>query len=276
MARIYHVKKAQQRYTTVPVLDENGQPKKVPMISSRTGEQKVTKTGRPVVMAVTVSDKTKPLPPYTCDSCQKPIEIGTPYKNVTPKSGPYGGRQRNRHESCPTWEVWELSNSWSARIAQATELPVRGFDASSAENVGDFEGLASELAEAIRELAQESEEAADNIESGFGHETFVSEEARERAQILESWADEFEGISFPDYPEAEEETCDECEGTGVLEDDADPKAEDVEDGQPATRTCDSCEGTGTVTAEEPSEEQIEAWQSECMDEIESVVGNCPV
>ena len=117
MPTITHVKKAQQRYAMVPVCNPDGTPKQTPVMRGD-GTQKTTKRGALVFMTVTVADKTKPQPLDTCDFCHQPIEVGTPYKHITPKSGPYGGHKRTRHESCPTWQVWEYSSSLSARIAQ--------------------------------------------------------------------------------------------------------------------------------------------------------------
>ena len=69
-------------------------------------------------MTLTVVDKTKPKPLYNCSACGKPIEIGTPYKHISPKSGPYGGHKMTRHESCPSWQVWDYSNSLSAQLSR--------------------------------------------------------------------------------------------------------------------------------------------------------------
>ena len=89
----------------------------------KTGEMvsvdRKTKSGREVTARKSVPDKSKPLPPPRCDHCGNPIEVGTPYKWIAPRSGPYGGTKRYRHESCPTWNVWEYSNSLSALIAAA-------------------------------------------------------------------------------------------------------------------------------------------------------------
>jgi len=257
MARITSVKKAQQRYATVPVLNEDGTPKRTPVMG-RNGEQKVTKHGRPVFMSVTGQDRSKPLAPYTCDSCGEAIKVGTPYKHVTPKSGPYGGTQRNRHQSCPTWQVWELSNSWSARIEQATH----GFDVSDVDNADDVVSALADVAEAIRELAEESRESAQNIEEGFGHPTSQSEEAEERADNLDSWADEIEGADVPEYPEPEEVECTACEGSGVDENDAD-------------LVCSKCDGNKVIVPDEPTEEQIDQWFAE-VDDAVSIVNECPI
>lgn len=114
MPKITHVKKAQQRYERVPVIDEaTGEPKVVPV-------NRTTKRGTAVTMTVTRDDLDQPLPPYDCDYCRNPIEVGTPYKHISPRSGPYGGRTLRRHEGCPTWQPWDYSGSLSARLSQIT------------------------------------------------------------------------------------------------------------------------------------------------------------
>lgn len=266
MARVTYVKRAQQRYETVPVIDPaTGEPKRTPKM--RNGEQMVTKKGRPVFLTVTVADKTKPLPLLTCDHCGEPIELGTPYKHVSPKSGPYGGRQRNRHESCPTWKVWELSNSWSARVAQVTD----GFSLDGVESPEDVTAALESLADEVEGLAEESREVAQNIESGFGHSTFVSEEAEQRADELEEWATSIRDVEVPDYPEPEEEDCDTCGGTGEVE------AQDEEGTlpEPTMVQCDDCDGTGSVTPEDPTQEQIDAWHAE-VEDVCGVVDESPI
>jgi hypothetical protein len=75
MPRVTVVKHAQQRYETVPVLDDRGQPKVVPVM--RNGVQRTTKRGRPVTMRLTREDRTKPKPNLRCDfpACDKGGEI---------------------------------------------------------------------------------------------------------------------------------------------------------------------------------------------------------
>lgn len=143
MARITHVKSARQRYATVPVLDENGQPKKIPVMR-KDGTQKVTKHGKEVFRVLTTEDKSQPKPNRTCDKCGTEIKVGDPYKWIAPKSGPYGGHKRFRCGTCPAWQVWEYSSSFSARISQlqheaeATLGDATGFDdlRSACESIG--------------------------------------------------------------------------------------------------------------------------------------------
>lgn len=263
MPRITTVAKAQQRYATKVVKDDRGRPIRTPVMR-RDGTQKTTKSGKPVYMTKTVADKSRPLPLEKCDYCNKPIEVGSPYKHMTPKSGPYGGRKRSRHIQHPSWQVWEYSSSLSARIAQI----VHDGEASiaDAETTEDLESVLHEIADEIRSLADEKAEGADNIEAGFGHETEQSQELREISEQLESWAEEVENVNIPDYPEAEEEDCPECGGTGHRE----------IDGEQSEEECDECEGTGQVTPEEPTDEQVNEWRDEAMGVAQGALDSCPV
>lgn len=261
MPRINHVKKAQQRYATVPILDEQGQQKRVPMMSTRTGEQKVSKHGRPVNIGLTQRDTDNPLPMPTCDFCQEEIEVGTPYKWIEP----HGSGVRNRHEACPTWNVWEYSSSLSSRIAEiqgTNDVP------DSFESVDEAQDWANEVALQIRELSEEKRESAQNLEDGFGHETEQSMELNDIADQLESWADEVEGADIPEYPEAEEADCDECEGTGKV-----TVKLDMGDFE---SDCEKCEGTGQYTPEEPAEDQIGEWIDEVKDALQNALDACPL
>lgn len=205
MARITHVKRAQQLFHTKPVIDpETGQQKQTPVIDKRTGEQKKTKHGRLVFLKVTVADKDRPKPNLRCDfpGCEFPdkeIKPGQSYKHITPKSGPYGGTQKSRHEEHPDWNLWEYSTSLSARIAEIESH----FNPGDFDNHDDVEGHLQEIAEEVRELAQEKEESASNIEDGFGHETQTSMDLNEQAEALNNWADEIEQIDIPEFPEPE-------------------------------------------------------------------------
>lgn len=258
MARVTFVQKAQARFEMVTVLDEDGQPKRTPVM--RNGTQKMSKRG-PVFMTVTVQDRTKPLPNYRCDRCGIEIEVGQPYKHVTPKSGPYGGNKKTRCDSCPVWQVWELSNSTSARCAEI----VYNFERAvhDAQSPDDFKSAQDDAASEIRDIATEKTDGADNIESGFGHETQMSQELRELADLLEGWADEVEGYE-PETPEPSETECDECNGEGV---------EESSEGDGVEIECEECGGSGTYTPDEPTEDQIDEWRDETLSS--HPINDCP-
>ena len=232
MARVTHVKKAQQRYVMV----ETGGV----ITTNRT-----TKRGRTVTIRKSVPDKNQPLPPHQCDFCWLEIKVGTPYKWIAPRSGPYGGTKRYRHEACPTWQVWEYNFSLSSMIMQAQ------YDAemslSSAEDQSDFEQVRDDFAAAITELAEQKNESADNIESGFGHETYQSEELRDTASQLEDWASEIESWQTPDEPD---------------EEDLDFDFEDTD--------------SNDQSLTEAREEQLEEWREDARSSLQEVIDQSPV
>lgn len=213
MARVTYVKKAQQRYATVPVIDPETGQQKVTEVFRRNGERKLTKKGKPVVLRVTEADKSRPLPNHVCESCHLEIEVGTSYKWIAPKSGPYGGRKRYRHATCPSWRPSEVTSSNIKSIVYGAQESFS--DTLGVLEEGDLDGLVDAVhtfGSDIREAAEAARESAQNIEDGFGHPTYQSEELTERADALESVADEAEswdGTEFEDEEPTEDDFTDE-------------------------------------------------------------------
>ncbi len=264
MARITYVKKAQQRYATKPVLGEDGKPLRTPVIDKRTGQQKVSKRG-PVFMTQTRPDKTKPLPNNVCGNCRNEIKVGDPYKHISPKSGPYGGVTLYRCDACPTWQVWDYSNSLNARTAQLAyncEQEIEGCEDPEA-----VKSALSSMADEIRSLAEEKRESASNIEEGFGHPTSASEELESVADQLEDWANEVEEA---DVPEVDEYGCQTCMGEGTVDCDECDGSDD---------SCVKCSGTNEMECDECEGEEeyvdLEAWRSAVQDDV-SIINECPV
>lgn len=273
MARITRVKKAQQRYATKPVLDENGQQVRTPVM--RNGVQIVTKRG-PKFLRVVEKDLTKPLPNLRCDypGCSidgGEILPGTAYMWIKPKSGPYGGHQKNRHSAHPAWQVWDYSSSLSAQIARIEHDATEAVSAADSED--DVTSALESAAEAIRELAEQKREGAENIESGFGHATYQSEELAQQADDLESWADDVEGTDVEALGDFQcgsctdgQAECDACAGTGKTDEDG--NAED----------CAECDGTGEQECQfcDGSGEDLEAARESWSGAVSDALGNCPV
>lgn len=278
MARITHVQKAQQRYKMVPVLDENGEPKRTPVMR-RNGEQKVTKRGKPVFRTVTRQDKTQPLPELRCDfpGCdinESRIAVGTAYKHITPKSGPYGGQQKNRHAEHPSWQVWEYSSSLSARVAQIVHDAEQAV--AAAEDEGGVTEALENAADEIESLAEEKREGASNIEEGFGHPTSASEELDEIATSLDEWA---QSVRYTEVPSLADYPCEECNGEGERECEAcegeGKVARDSEDEDP--HQCEECAGTGQVDCEVCDENHCDpdAWRDAVESDVLSILGEVP-
>lgn len=278
MARTTHVARAQQRFETVPVIDpETGEQKVTPVM--RNGVQRTTKKGKPITMKVTVEDRSKPKPLYVCDFCRNPIEIGQPYKWIQPKSGPYGGSKRTRHESCPNWAVWEYSSSLSARLAEVAHTFSQALD--SVESEDDVQSALDDAASEVTQIAEEKREGASNIEEGFGHPTSASEELESTADELENWASEIEGADIPEFPEPEERYFIRgLDGGEVGEEDGYETEEEAQAELDALiEAGERVEGDGAEivadTPDEPSEEQVSDWRDEVRDAL-SLVDESPV
>jgi hypothetical protein len=220
MARIHFVKKAQQRYQMVPETDRQGNRVSTPL-KRRDGSPKVTKTGRPIVRRQTIADKSQPLPPRRCERCSKEIAVGTPYKWVAPKSGPYGGYKRYRCDECPSWKPSELSSAKTAPIMAAME----DLDFTGCVTKDDFVSQLEALADTVQEVADSYIESADNMEEGFGHSTSPSDELRQKGEDLESAADDLRNAL--DGEEDEPDSCDLHE-TNIIFDGQEPD-EDEDD-----------------------------------------------
>lgn len=284
MARITRVKSAQQRYETKPVLDAEGRPVKI-ALTRKDGSPKMTsgkrgKTPRPVFITKTERDLTRPKPNLRCDfpGCDidnREILPGSAYMWIKPKTGPYGGHQRNRHAQHPAWNVWDYSSSLSARVAQIEHNAL----SESFDNEEDAASVLSNAAEEIRSLAEEKRESAGNIEDGFGHATYQSEELESQADELDAWADEVEQTDIPsmdDYRSGDQVDCDECNGTGQV--DNEDYDEEDDESEPEV-DCDECGGTGQVDPqgdEDLTEDEMADWVSAVEDVISEALGNCPV
>lgn len=191
MARVTHVKKAQQRFKMVPALDGQGNQKVIPVLR-KDGTPKKTKAGKEITRRLTVEDRTQPLPNRKCDKCSTEIKVGDPYKWIKPKSGPYGGSMRVRCATCPTWRPSETTSSPALGTLYAAQEQFEE-DLAGAEEADAIREALTALAEGVREAGQVYTEGADNMEEGFGHETSMSSELREKGEALESAADEIEG-----------------------------------------------------------------------------------
>jgi hypothetical protein len=247
---------ARQRYKRVPVLDEDGNVK-------RTKVNRTTRKGRDVYKKVMINDMSQPLPPRKCEKCHEELVIGEKYRSIGIKTQ-YGGIVRYRCIKCPTWTPDEYTNALWARIAK---IQGQSIVVSQCANQDDMQEVAEELAGMIRELAEEKQEALDNMPDGL-------REASEHADVpsmLESWASDMEGISFPEPPDGQ---CQDCGGEGTVDcgecEGAEEECDNCEEG---SIDCETCAGEGSVDVQE---DEMDSWRDECEQEIASVLENSPV
>jgi hypothetical protein len=198
MAAITRVKAAQQRYETVPVLGRDGEPIKI-QLKNKDGSPRTDKRGHLVFITKTEPDRSKPKPVESCGKCGKAIEVGDPYKHISPKSGPYGGRRLVRCAACPDWQRWEYSSSLSARLEEISYYFWENIVEVSEPD--DVQSALDDAAQAVTDLAEEKRASAENIEQGFQHATYQSDELNQVADDLESWASDISNTDIPSLPE---------------------------------------------------------------------------
>jgi hypothetical protein len=239
MARVTFVKSATQRYATVPVIDpETGEPQ-IRTLHKKDGTPKTNRRGEPVTQRVTRADRSQPLPNRKCGRCGAEIQVGEGYywwANKLPGSRS-GYKQIRCSEHPPT-----LAERTPGRAGQWMQME-EGFgkqiaDTDSYTEDGEFSGLAQDIASEIRSFGEEFTESAENMESGFGHETEQSTELRERGDRIIEAADEIEGMDFDPSPEKGDEDEDETD--------------------------------------EQFEERLESWRDECRTKLEDEISNVDI
>lgn len=159
-----------------------------------------------------------------CMQCGKPIERGMSYRWCRPNRFTH---RRAWHVSCPQPRPSMLEgNERRAALMSAQEDAEDALNAidyvagSVSETIDRLREILSDTASQFRDVAEEYEESAQSIEDGFGHSTAQSEEAQEKAQMVEEAADLIENLEIPEPDENEEETEDDLQNwlEGVKED----------------------------------------------------------
>jgi hypothetical protein len=255
VARIHTVKHARQVYAKVAKTDEEGNRVAVPVMSKRTGQQKVGRGGRPMTRRVTVHDRSQPLPMPKCAKCGVTIEVGDPYRWFSVGFRSHYKQIRCTKPICTPRESERESSGIRSEILAAIETAADDLDAlTEVSDASEVEAIVQQVGEAFRSAADQYREADEAFGGGGNTEN------GERADICESGADELEswgtsGDSEPDY-----EGCD--------DDIHLPPEEryDKEDDRAAADRGDSeCESCSRI-----KDEWFEALVEEARDAIDSV------
>ena len=298
MPRVTVVKRAQQRYATKPVLNEDGSQKTV--VVTKNGKPRVKKSGAETLRRITERDLDRPLPMPRCDfpDCKhesRDIAVGESYKFITTRPGGRGTRHHYRHVDHPGWQYWEYSSSTRAQIARSQadmHNSIDSWDGTGWDDiVGELEGMAEEV-------ASEREEALENMPESLQD----GSQAQEYADATRSWADEFGSLSEPDGGAGDEVDCDACDGHGQVEgkwfvtgpdaqslDEEGFESEDDANGaldayladghedeadewsvEEIAEDCEECGGTGTVESDEPSEDYVEEARDVLREAVDSL------
>lgn len=203
--------------------------------------------------------------PLNCDHCDKPINIGDPYKWIAPRAHrAASGVKRNRHTTCPAWRASQTTSSphlatiYGAQ--ESAEDQISAVTVGNADEAADAEealkGIAEEFAENIGEAVESYAESAQNIEDGFGHETYQSEELREKSEAIEGWAEEVASYDTTEYDA--DLDCAECgeDEASIVHDD--PENEEYHEFQ------------------EAATDDLEDWLNEQQDNLLNLVSETPV
>lgn len=168
----------------------------------------------------------------------------------------------------------KLSRVYGAQ--ETAEEAIAGWD--PAEGIDDLKQALEDLATEIREVSDEYEESASNMEQAFPSGSSQIDEIREKSENLAAWADEIEAVDLEEWdgPEDDDDTeprkCIACELNVEKADDGGWKH--VHEGEAPEEEPDH--EPEPEDAKNSSEQTREEWGEEQRGKAEEVLGNCPV
>lgn len=163
---------------------------------------------------------TRGRPEFPCRGCSEPIKPGEAFFTWKKR---YGGTSYY-HVSHGYPKPSMLSNRKTAVIEDAI-----GDFPQSADSIEDIQSAMQAIAETAREVGGEYEESADNMPESL-QQGYQAEAMREVAQELETWADEVEGWE-PEEEEPDEDAAREALEAETSEDElesSEPTEDDIE------------------------------------------------
>lgn len=166
--------------------------------------------------------------PRRCTKCGTEIKVGDPYKWFANRIGRMSMR-KNFCASCPIRQSDQTTSGNLQTLYGAIEAAEDAMASAVELTLDDGAQILRDAAEGVREAAGMYEESADNMESGFGHETSMSEEIREKQNDLESFAEELEGAAddIENLDDPDEDDASILTGfEGEVDDDGKPLDED--------------------------------------------------
>jgi len=121
----------------------------------------------------------------TCQSCGKPIEVGQSYRWIKFR---YAGT-RKRHSTCPSFRPSDMTNAKYGQVYAAMESAEDALDGlSEFDSLDEVQEILNDCAEQAREVGEEYEESASNMESAFPNGAPKIDEIRESAEACEDFA----------------------------------------------------------------------------------------
>jgi hypothetical protein len=193
-----------------------------------------------------------------CTHESREITVGMPYKHFSIRAYKGGrGTKKVYHSDCRVPQSHTTTSAQLGTIYDAQETASKLLSQFASDgSVDDLRSIAQDAAQGIREAGEMYTESADNMESGFGTSTYISDEIREKGDGCESWADEIESAAD------DIEDFDEDAARGEAEDEyADEEFDTDEDRVNAV--------------EESVESKRQDWSDEAVNAIEDALNNQP-
>lgn len=215
-----------------------------------------------------------------CLKCHKPIKAGDAYSWLKGRHGP-------RKVVCATCHFSDSDRTGSDKLARVYDARDAAQEAVAKwaveDDVEDLKSTLTECAEALREVAREYQESADNIHQNFS-ESSTADDCEEKATEIESWADEVADAvdNAEEWDEdavreeaAEDFDAEEARGQVAQERRAPtalPMTQDQEDAFIVERIA----ALKQTHVEDTVQDKRNDWGEEVRDAAEAALGNCPV
>lgn len=138
-----------------------------------------------------------------CKRENRAIEPGMSYVWFSIRSHKGGrGQRRVYHPECRIPASHRTTSVQLGIIYDAQDDAQRAMaDMSASCTADELQAVADAFASSVREAGEMYVESADNMESGFGHETSMSGELREKGEMISSWADDVEQGDWEEFDE---------------------------------------------------------------------------
>lgn len=192
---------------------------------------------------------TKSRKQWRCHKCGSAIEKGDSYRWWQHMHE----RETRRCLKCGPPRPSDLATGDKMQRALAAQEQIEDAmaDVAAATTVDEFntaleqlKSVCEEAATEIRQVGEEYEEAASNMETAFPNGSSVIDEIREKSETCNTWADALDSIDL----DITAEDCDTCSGSGMVECDTCHSTGEVpgEDDDPSDVQCDDCGGAGEI------------------------------
>lgn len=129
-----------------------------------------------------------------CGKCRREIAVGESYYHWSTRIGSSSHRYVRCVEHRPRPSEMQSSQYKAAAYAACEEMEDAAADLTADGIAPLIDAVRSAIDTIQFDCADALNEAADNIESGFGHETSQSQELRDRASMYEEWLSELENL----------------------------------------------------------------------------------